>query len=684
MFPWLLACVAPVQSGLEDIPQIDLSDVPRNHIDELDVHGLFDAWFTEPGVEVDTEAETLLDDAIIALIEASTTSLDLSLYELGEQPLIDAVLEAHDRGVTVRMAGDGDEGHDAGYEALIAAGIPISMRKPGDRIMHDKYIIADSQVVWTGSTNFSHNGIHRNNNNGVMIESSELASHFQKDFDQMFVDGLFGRKKDDTNLNNVIDFRGQDLDFYFSPQHDPIDHLVDEVDAAERSVRFMIFSFTHPDLTAALLRAQERGVEIYGIYDESQGRGRYSTDETIAGAGIPSWIDGNHNSTGFSGGKMHHKAMVIDSELPTGRVVMGSFNWSKSATDYNDENLLVLRDGGIVRLFEDEFCARVVEATLHPSYVGELPEACPPIVAGVFINEFLPNPDGTDRGSEFVELVNGAPTPVDLTGWTFGDAIKDVRHTFDGVVLAPGEALVLWDSGEHEGDEVSATGSLSLNNTGDTLTLRDADGLVVDEVEYGDSETDVSWNRSPDFDGSGDWALHDTLGDATRLNSPGIRANAPASQPGVRLVINELLPDPTGTDRGAEYIELVNVGDVEADLTGWLIGDLVDSHRHEFDAVILAPGDALTLYDEGDHAGIHGAVLSTSGWLSLNNSGDVVTLYDDAFEVHDQVAWTRSSEGVSLNRATDATAGTELVDHDEVSDADTSPGTRADGTSWLE
>ena len=685
MLTLLIACVAPVESGLQDIPPIDLSEVPRNHVDELDIDGVFDAWFTEPGVVSDTETETDLDDAIIALVDASTTTLDLCLYEFNEEPLIEAVLAAHDRGVLVRMVGDGDEIHDPGYEALVEAGVVLSTRKPKDRIMHDKYVIADQQVVWTGSTNFSENGVHRNNNNGVMIESAELAAQFQADFDQMFDDGLFGRKKDDTNLNNVIDFRGYDLDFYFSPQHDPIDYLVAEVDAAERSVRFMIFSFTHPDLRDAIFRAQDRGVEVYGIYDESQGRGRYSTDEALAEASVPTWIDGNHNSTGFAGGKMHHKAMVIDAELSSGRVVMGSFNWSKSATNYNDENLLVLRDPGIVALFRDEFCARVDEATLHPSYVGELPDACALQVEDVFVNEFLPDPDGTDRGNEFVELVNGSSTAVDLTGWTFGDAIRDVRHTFDGVVLAPGEAVVLWDSGEHDGDLVTTTGSLSLNNTGDTLTLRDANGLTVDEVEYGDSESGVSWNRSPDWDPTGAWVLHDTLPDADDA-SPGTFADgtSPVEPPEVRLSINELLPNPSGTDSGQEYVEIVNIGEGPADLAGWVLGDLADTHRHVFGDVTLEPGDAVTVFDSGDHSDVHNTDTASSGRLSLNNSGDVVTLYDLDFDIHDQVTWTRSADGVSLNRSTDGAAGTELVDHDEVSDADTSPGTRADGSPWLD
>ena len=67
-----------------------------------------------------------------------------------------------------------------------------------------------------------------------------------------------------------------------------------------------------------------------------------------------------------------------------------------------------------------------------------------------------------------------APGVVDLEGWTLSDALA-VRHTFSGARLSPGEVLVLFDRGEH--DDVtnainSTTRTLSLNNSGDTLTLR--------------------------------------------------------------------------------------------------------------------------------------------------------------------------------------------------------------------
>lgn len=236
----LLACQGPTSA---DAPLIDLGDIPRNLVDAADAGIVLDAWFTEPGTEKDGGEDPELDDALIGLIAATTTTLDMSVFELNEEGLIDAILDAHDRGVIVRMTGDGDEdGHD-GYAILQDAGIEISMRKPRDRIMHNKFMVADGQVVWTGSTNLTNNGVFRNNNNGLLIQSDDLAAHYTGEFEQMFTDTLFGRKKEDVNGTNQVDFREGEVEFWFSPEHNPVDVLVDLIDDADVSVRFMVFSY---------------------------------------------------------------------------------------------------------------------------------------------------------------------------------------------------------------------------------------------------------------------------------------------------------------------------------------------------------------------------------------------------------------------------------------------------------
>ncbi len=145
--------------------------------------------------------------------------------------------------------------------------------------------------------------------------------------------------------------------------------------------------------------------------------------------------------------------------------------------------------------------------------------SAPPSTPGeVILNEILANEVGSNTGTEFVELVNVGGTPVDISGWTLRDA-SAVRHTFaSGTRLAPSQALVVFASGSAIPGGLSnavaaSTGSLSLNNTGDTVSLRNGSKTITSYSYSGSlaSVDGVSMNRSPDATASGAFVLHTTL-----------------------------------------------------------------------------------------------------------------------------------------------------------------------------
>ena len=136
--------------------------------------------------------------------------------------------------------------------------------------------------------------------------------------------------------------------------------------------------------------------------------------------------------------------------------------------------------------------------------------------AVILINEVLADPSalfGDANGDgvihttqdEFVELVNTATSPVSLAGWTLSDLVQ-VRHVFAPSSSIPGLGFfVVFGGGAPQGFAnvaVASTKTLALNNTGDTVTLRDAQALLVDAFTYGvEGGMDVSLTRSPDATG---------------------------------------------------------------------------------------------------------------------------------------------------------------------------------------
>lgn len=152
--------------------------------------------------------------------------------------------------------------------------------------------------------------------------------------------------------------------------------------------------------------------------------------------------------------------------------------------------------------------------------------------AVILINEVLADPSaifGDANGDgvisttqdEFVELVNTGSDPVSLTGWTLSDLIQ-VRHVFANPTTIAGLGFfVVFGGGSPQGfaDATTASsGSLGLNNTGDTITLQDALSLPIDIFTYGAAGgQDVSLTRFPDA--SGGFVQHSAVSNS--LFSPG-------------------------------------------------------------------------------------------------------------------------------------------------------------------
>ncbi len=110
------------------------------------------------------------------------------------------------------------------------------------------------------------------------------------------------------------------------------------------------------------------------------------------------------------------------------------------------------------------------------------------------ITEIMYNSPGTDL--EYLEFYNNTADPIDMTGYIIADGVE---FTFPQFVLGAGEYVLVSDDavGMQNFYGVSAFEwiSGSLNNGGETVTLTDATGTVVDMVDYDDA---APWTVTPD------------------------------------------------------------------------------------------------------------------------------------------------------------------------------------------
>ncbi len=311
--------------------------------------GWIEVYFTDPTNPLGDDLRGGPDERLAAAIREARLSVDVAAYSLNLWSIRDALLEAHNRGVLVRLVMESTNMDKSVPQELKDAGIPML----GDRregLMHDKFVVIDRAEVWLGSMNFTTNGGYDDNNNLIRIRSTKVAENYTTEFDEMFVDDKFGPDRLPRTPYPSLTVNGVGMEVYFSPDDGVAGHLVSLLNNAEESIFFMAYSFTADDLGEAIRSRALAGVTVAGVMEEDQFKSNIGTEfDPFKQAGLDVRLDGND-------GLMHHKVFIIDRSI----VVTGSYNFSASAETRNDENVIIFYSPEIAELFLAEF-GRVYE-----------------------------------------------------------------------------------------------------------------------------------------------------------------------------------------------------------------------------------------------------------------------------------------------------------------------------------
>lgn len=292
-----------------------------------------------------------IEESMVNFINSAQSTIDGALFELNLESVTNALIDAHKRGVQVRLVVDDEhaaEDEESTVDQLEEAGIPI-VDDNRTSLMHHKFLIVDSSQVWMGSMNFTHNGVYNNNNNALIIRSSRLAQNYQAEFNEMFTEKVFNRRDDDDQASDTrreLTVDGVMIETYFSPEDgDAIEDRVAElIREADQSVKVMVFSFTLDLWAEALVNRHNNGINVQVVVETVGSTGTGAELPRLLCEGIPARRDGNPDI-------LHHKVIIIDEEI----IVTGSFNFSVSARDNNSENLLIIHSANLARYYINEF-----------------------------------------------------------------------------------------------------------------------------------------------------------------------------------------------------------------------------------------------------------------------------------------------------------------------------------------
>ncbi len=301
-----------------------------------------------------------------------------ALYELSDEELITQLIKLQGRAHVVLANGSvkGGDGNKCAREKLRNSGVDVYNRCLKVGLAHNKFVVVakggTALKAWTGSTNWSTTGLCTQLNNGILIENSEIAKEF---LDQWHRLANAGNKftPELVNANDESPQKKNCAEVWFTRMHNrskenglgrDLQALVDLVKEAKHAILFVMFSPGDEPLNSILKRSSHiyvRGVvntiskseEKFLLYGDKESAKEYKTamvqPEGIKN-GFSAWVEEvtrgqflypiEHPGIGHA--ITHAKMIVIDPLSDNCKVISGSHNFSKSASEKNDENFLII------------------------------------------------------------------------------------------------------------------------------------------------------------------------------------------------------------------------------------------------------------------------------------------------------------------------------------------------------
>jgi cardiolipin hydrolase len=124
---------------------------------------------------------------IMQLVQAARSALDICVFTITDDRLSGAMIDAHRRGVALRVITDNEKAFDLGSDVtrLQDAGIELKVDQTPFH-MHHKFALFDRQLLLTGSYNWTRGAARDNLENYIVTSERRLVEPFQDVFERLW------------------------------------------------------------------------------------------------------------------------------------------------------------------------------------------------------------------------------------------------------------------------------------------------------------------------------------------------------------------------------------------------------------------------------------------------------------------------------------------------------------------
>lgn len=121
------------------------------------------------------------------MIAGATQTVDICVFTITDDRISEAILDAHGRGISVRVITDDEKSFDLGsdIDRFRAANLPLRTDR-SEFHMHHKFAIFDARRLLTGSYNWTRGAARDNLENIVVTADTGLIARFGQAFDRLW------------------------------------------------------------------------------------------------------------------------------------------------------------------------------------------------------------------------------------------------------------------------------------------------------------------------------------------------------------------------------------------------------------------------------------------------------------------------------------------------------------------
>jgi cardiolipin synthase A/B len=269
---------------------------------------------------------------ILDAINRAAKSLRIKMFVFSDPVLLQAVIQAHKRGVTVRVMlnparRSGEEQNRASRKMLRKAGVEVMDSNPVFDVTHEKSMVVDDHTAFVQSLNWETKNIAETRDFAVVTshkhEVNEVIECFEADWSRRD----FQPTKDSSLIWCVGNGRARIAEF---------------IDQAKHSLWLQNERYQDPVIIERLVRANQRGVKIHTMVRPPH---KLKKEKLVEGVGgLRTMDDVGIKIHKLKGLKLHAKLLFADGA----RAIVGSINLAPGSFDSRRELAIEVWDGSII------------------------------------------------------------------------------------------------------------------------------------------------------------------------------------------------------------------------------------------------------------------------------------------------------------------------------------------------